>query len=303
MRSFLSLALLSALSSALASPLLLRSVATEFPDPNDDPFYKAPPKLSSYALGQVIRSRAVNTTITAGVKSSYQVLYRTSDTQKNAEATVATIWQPLEPKSPAQILSYHSYMDSDSFDCSPSWAFVQGSASQGKPVTSLDAPIFIEWALSQGIYVVDPDDEGPKAAFIAGYQQGYSALDGIRATKNFYKLPKKTEIAQGTGEWSREHPLLSHWLTPSSQQRWRVCDCLGRVSRWLLRKRPQHHRLCTWWQPCRHSGHLQLSQWWSLFRFRRSRPCGSHECIPDAKYIRHGPHQRHHKGQNCRLSS
>ncbi|UZJ51647.1 hypothetical protein CBS101457_000967 [Exobasidium rhododendri] len=180
-----------------ATPLryLVRDVTTEFPDPTVDPFYVAPANINTYKPGQVIRSRSVTTTITSDVGSSYQLFYRTTNTSNQAEGTVATVWAPTTPKSPAQVLSYHSYMDSTSPDCAVSWAFVQGSASNGKAVTSLDAPVFIEWALSQGIYVVDPDDEGPKAAFIAGFQQGMAALDGIRAIKNYYKLPASTGIA------------------------------------------------------------------------------------------------------------
>lgn len=192
-----SLLLLLAIASArpTARSLHLRDVSTSFPDPNDDPFYKAPSNVNSYKPGQIIRTRSVNTTITSFVGSSFQLLYRTTDTQNKSEVTVATVWAPTTPKSPPQVFSYQSYMDSDSLDCDPSWAFVSGSASQGKPVTSLDAPIYIEWALSTGRYVVDADDEGPKAAFIAGFQQGQAALDGIRALKNHYNLPKSTEIA------------------------------------------------------------------------------------------------------------
>jgi len=194
--------LLSALTLAVALPLqgidhrlFGRDVASAFPDPYQDAFYKAPSNLASYSVGDIIRTRAVDTTILASVGSSFQLLYRTTDTSKNAEATVATIWKPTTPRVPAQILSYHPYMDSDSLDCNPSWAFVQGSGSENTGTTSTDATVYIEWALSNGIYVVSPDDEGPKAAFIAGFQQGMSALDGIRAITNHYKLPKNTEVA------------------------------------------------------------------------------------------------------------
>lgn len=148
-----------------------------FPDPIDDPFYKPPLNLNTYQPGFIIRSRKVNTTISSSkTAGSYQILYRTTDTQNKAEATVATVWEPIHPRSPAQILSYHSYMDSDSFDCAPSWGWLNNSASKGWAPLITDAPIFVDWALKHGIYVLDPDDEGPKAAFIAGFQQGQVSL-------------------------------------------------------------------------------------------------------------------------------
>jgi hypothetical protein len=176
--------------------LHIRNVTTEFPDPIDDPFYHAPANLDTFKPGQVIRSRSINNTVTSDdLRASYQVFYRTTDTQNKPEATVATLWEPAKPKIPHQMMSYHSYMDSPSFDCSVSWAFVNGSDSDGYAPLLTDAPKFIKWALGKGIYVVVPDDEGPQAAFIAGFQEGQSALDGMRATINFFKLPADTGIA------------------------------------------------------------------------------------------------------------
>jgi hypothetical protein len=188
--------LLAGLCTVPARPLRQRSVATEFPDPNQDPFYKAPSNLASYKLGQVIRSRKVVTTVTSSsIKPSYQLYYRTTNTQNGAEGTVATVLAPTSPKSPAQILSYHAYQDSDSFDCSPSWALVNGSKSDATGTTGSDLDVYVDFALSNGIYAIVPDDEGSSSTFIAGYQQGVDVLDGLRAIKNFYKLPSKAGIA------------------------------------------------------------------------------------------------------------
>ena len=187
---------LSLLSLLLANvALAIRMVPRQaFPDPTVDPFYKAPKNLRHYSPGEVIRHRLVNTTIPANVKQAYQVLYRTTDTQGNPESTVATLFKPTKPGKKAQVLSYHVYMDSDVEDCDPAWAFDAGSASKATGTTTTDSAIFINWALNNGIYVVVPDDEGPQAAFIAGFQEGMAALDGMRAIKNFFSFPKKTEI-------------------------------------------------------------------------------------------------------------
>lgn len=153
------------------------SATTTFPDPYNDPFYKAPPNLNNFRPGEIIRSRKVETRISSKkVLSSHQVLYRTMDTQHQAEATVATLWKPINPRSPPQIFSYHVWMDSDAFDCSPSWAWIKHSKSNNLLPVTLDAPIYVEWALDHGIYVVSPDDEGPKSAFMSGFQQGQVCL-------------------------------------------------------------------------------------------------------------------------------
>lgn len=190
--------LVAGLSGSFARPLVsapstASNATAEFPNPRLDPFYAPPANLSAYETGQIIQTRRVNTTIVSDhLASSYQLFYRTTDAIGGAEATVATVWEPKEPKSPAQVLSYHVYMDSASFDCTPSWALVDGSASNGRVSLALDAPVFVKWALSKGIYAVVPDHEGPKAALIAGYQEGPATLDGMRAIRNFYTLPAET---------------------------------------------------------------------------------------------------------------
>jgi hypothetical protein len=179
-----------------AVPLTQRSVATKFPDPNKDIFYKAPSNLTAYKPGQVIRSRSVVTTVTStSLKKAYQLYYRTTNTQNGAEGTVATVFAPKSPNKAGHILSYHAYEDSDSFDCAPSWALVNGSASKATGTTGMDLNTYANFALSNGVYLVVPDDEGSQSAFIAGYQQGYATLDGIRALKNFYKLPANAGVA------------------------------------------------------------------------------------------------------------
>lgn len=186
--------LLAAFATVQALPHSLKARAISYPDPTIDPFYKAPSNLASYKPGQVIRSRSVVTTITENVKSSYQVYYRTTNTQNQASGTVTTIWEPTNARSPPQILAYTVYEDADALDCNPSWTFVNSSA-QGTGAGSTDVPIYIKWALENGIYVTVPDDYGPRSTFIAGFEEGMAALDGMRAIKNFYKMPKKTPVA------------------------------------------------------------------------------------------------------------
>ncbi|GAC93902.1 lipase precursor [Pseudozyma hubeiensis SY62] len=165
------------------------------PDPNDDPFYAQPSNIASYANGQVIQSRKVDTEIgSINNVNTFQVKYRTTNTQNQAQSNLATVWIPSKPASPPKIFSYQVYMDATQIDCAPSYSYVTGLDKPGKGTVILDTPIVISWALQQGYYVVSSDDEGPRAAFIAGYEEGKAVLDGIRALQNYANLPKDSPI-------------------------------------------------------------------------------------------------------------
>ncbi|TKY86840.1 hypothetical protein EX895_004481 [Sporisorium graminicola] len=184
--------LAAAASTALAGPMSRRA---QYPDPNDDPFYKAPDNIGTYANGQVIQSRSATTDIgTSNKVDSFQLLYRTTNTQNQPDATVATVWIPAKPASPPKIFSYQVYEDATQLDCAPSYGFLSGFENSGKAAAVLDSPIVMGWALQQGYYVVSADHEGPKAAFIAGYQEGRAILDAIRALRNFKNLPSSSAV-------------------------------------------------------------------------------------------------------------
>lgn len=185
-------ALVASASVTLAMPMERRA---PLPDPNDDPFYKAPANIGTYANGQIIQSRKVPTDIGNSFNAaSYQLQYRTTNTQEEPEATVATVFIPAKPASPPKIFSYQVYEDSTQLDCAPSYSYLTGLDEPNKVTASLDAPIIIGWALNQGYYVVSADHEGPISAFIAGYQEGRAILDGIRALKNYQELPKDSAV-------------------------------------------------------------------------------------------------------------
>lgn len=132
-----------------------------FPDPNEDAFYKIPSDIASHSLGNILKSREVPTNINASLyEKSYQVLYRTQNSAKDADATVATIWTPKKASTPAKLFSWQVFEDSTQLDCNPSWAFINNTGSQNTLTTSIDAPAYIQWALEQGFYVVAPDHLG-----------------------------------------------------------------------------------------------------------------------------------------------
>lgn len=196
LRAFLA-ALLAGLAMlcSFTNAAVVTRAADGFPDPNIDPFYKVPSDIGRYANGQVINSRPVKTQVlSADIDSSFQLLYKTTDAQDQPDATVATIWVPKKPASPTKVFSLQIFEDASQFNCNPSWAWVDKSDSNNKIPASLDSPIFVAWALAQGYYVVSPDHEGTKAAFIVGKTQGQAVLDGIRALKNYRSLPADSGV-------------------------------------------------------------------------------------------------------------
>lgn len=152
--------------------------------PANDPFYKAPADLASLAPGDVIRSRTTRVQPLPGLKLSYktyQVLYRTTDTQDAPVATVATIMLPLKaPKTGRKLVSYQTAYDGLAAKCQPSYTMQTGKDPQGSAeILQMIA------ALSKGWTVVTADYEGPNNTWIAGKMAGQGVLDGIRAAEGF----------------------------------------------------------------------------------------------------------------------
>lgn len=186
----------NSVNAAAHKRLLGSSGNPDFPDPNVDPFYKVPSTVSSHQPGDVLASREVPTTINnSHYDKSYQILYRTQNSEDKADATVATIWTPKNPRADGTVFSWQVFEDATQLNCNPSWAFINKSKSANTITTSVDAPFYIQWALDQGYYVVAPDHLGSNSAFIAGFQEGYAVLDGVRATIKFNKLSQDSKVA------------------------------------------------------------------------------------------------------------
>lgn len=180
----------SSFTRILFEALCLVSVVTQahaqYPDPNDDPFYRVPDDINQYAKGQVIDSREIETNYTTN--ATYQYSYRTSDAFGNPTSTVGTVWAPLSPQSPAKIVLYSIAEDSIQLDCAPSWSWVNSSSAFYASGQDFDAPILLQFALAQGFYVVNTDAEGPRSALLSGLTEGQSALDGVKAAINLLSI-------------------------------------------------------------------------------------------------------------------
>lgn len=147
--------------------------------PLTDAFYKAPANLTSYALGEVIRYRPFTAKEynSSEVKQAYHVMYRSNGQKGQPAAFITSI---LIPPNAAlinrKLLSYHSFYDSLTLTCTPSYLSTKGRLFEGD---------FVKPALTEGHIVVLPDYEGLDSQWIAGKNTAQGVLDGIRAAINF----------------------------------------------------------------------------------------------------------------------
>ncbi|MFC9995459.1 lipase family protein [Nocardia sp. NPDC127526] len=150
-------------------------------------------------MGQVVDSRpiTVSTVPTSAQLTSWQVKYVSQDTKGRPWTTMATIIKPAAAWSgPPKLLAFLPWIDVLDTACNPSYqlrtdyAYLASTGMIGEMV-NLGA------ALDRGWTVVVPDYLGPENQFAAGYVEGRSTLDGIRAALNFAPaaLPADTRTA------------------------------------------------------------------------------------------------------------
>lgn len=174
---------------ALASPTLNRkqmvtrqsdtttTVLSPIP-PTQDPFYSPTDGYELTSPGTILRIREAPGNLTsllgANCSAAYNIVYRTTNTNYQADWAVTTVFAPLHPV-PA-LLSYQVPYDSAFLDASPSYA-AYGS----------DTELWLQdimTGLSRGWFVNMPDYEGPLASFNAGVQSGHATIDSVRAVLN-----------------------------------------------------------------------------------------------------------------------
>jgi secretory lipase len=145
------------------------------PEPDADPFYRAPAGFESAAPGTVFRSRPVTVTGLglAVPVDAHQFLARSSDAHDTPVTVVGTVMIPagsypgLRP-----LVSYQPAIDSLGDQCNPSYTL--------RTSEEYELPLMMQ-ALSHGWAVVVTDYQGPDDAFAAGRMEGHAVLDGIRA--------------------------------------------------------------------------------------------------------------------------
>jgi Secretory lipase len=150
--------------------------------PTADVFYTSPTsgELAAEAPGNVLRYRALPAaSLGTSLKEGWQVMYRSTNTKNQPVAMVTTVLIPkAAPATGRKLLSFQSFYDSLTLDCSPS-----GQATSN----TLLEKSFFQSALNKGYVVTMADYEGLESQWIVAKNSGQGVLDGIRATLRFSK--------------------------------------------------------------------------------------------------------------------
>jgi hypothetical protein len=167
-----------------AASLVVASPAAALTPPANDPFYQPPTNYASQPNGAVLRTRTVTVTALSVPlpATATQILFKSVDAHKSATAEVVTVMVPTAPwlgSGPRPIVSYQTAEDSVGSQCEPSYALRAGATDAGS-LSAMESPV-IGTLIARGWAVVTTDYEGPHSQFLAGPQEGYGVLDGIRA--------------------------------------------------------------------------------------------------------------------------
>ncbi|KAK0713719.1 secretory lipase-domain-containing protein [Lasiosphaeria miniovina] len=172
--------------------------------PSQDPWYSAPDGWEAATPGSVLKVRHHAYNNTAGLaiphaRDTFQVLFRSTNSQKNATWAVTTVFLPANPRCTNStlasnctqpILSYQLPYDTSCLDASPSFGL-----QFGEPYGEIAA------ALARGWWVSVPDYEGPLASYGANIVAGYITLDSARAVVN----------VSGSTEYGMRHARVALW--------------------------------------------------------------------------------------------
>ncbi|MEC3953664.1 lipase family protein [Nocardia sp. CDC153] len=152
--------------------------ALPIPVPDQDPWYDDPADLDSYAPGQIVRSREVQTRLLGVPFPVYtkQLLFRSEDVHGNPIVTATTVVVPGIPwqGSARPVVSFQEAIDSTDSSCNPSHTLQVG--------TMKESALVVYWLL-QGFAINVPDFDGKFNTFNT-YAEGKMVLDSLRAMKN-----------------------------------------------------------------------------------------------------------------------
>ncbi len=165
---------------------------------SEDSFYTPPIGYGNTAPGTVLKSRPVvikQLELFPLRVQSWQLLYRTTDSDGNPYASVTTVMIPDGPAKARPLLSYQMAYNAIQRECMPSYSLVHAN-----PLNLLEPAPNAAWALppmeitlalaglEKGWAVALPDAGGIDNHFLTPRVMGYTTLDGIRAAKNFAPL-------------------------------------------------------------------------------------------------------------------
>lgn len=159
------------------------SAAKYLQPPSRDPWFEPPAGWQDAKPGDVLRLRAhaYPTLNIRKLADTFQMLYRTTDTNSNASWGTATVFIPDTHRTCSAsnadacshaVVGYAVPSDSVDTDATPSY-LLQMREPYGE----------MRDMLARGWFVLVPDYEGPRASFCAGVQAGHAMLDAGRAIR------------------------------------------------------------------------------------------------------------------------
>lgn len=173
--------------------------------PSKDPFYEPPAGFQHAAPGTILRSRDVKLgflgLIPQKVRAT-QLLYRTTDRNGDAEATVTTVLVPAghSHSQPRHVVSYQCAIDAVSSRCFPSYALRRRAKALG--ALAQWEYLLMAAALAEGWVVSVPDHEGRDGMWGTPHEPGHRVLDGLRATLNYEKFGLSADSKVGLWGYS-----------------------------------------------------------------------------------------------------
>jgi hypothetical protein len=168
------------------------------PLPEHDAFYSytgATP-LADIKPGTVLKHRAVNVAINGSstpIKAD-QLLYRTRGERGAPTVTVTTVLRPATGVVLPRIVDYLSFYDALGSMCDPSYTLPGGDPGAANRSLANEEEALIAAYLAADSIITIPDFEGENLEWTAGHEAGYGALDAVRATESFLKLPRLTKV-------------------------------------------------------------------------------------------------------------
>ncbi|MGV9712305.1 lipase family protein [Gordonia sp. NPDC003424] len=159
---------------------LARAEPVSLPTPLPDTFYSPPKNIAAYEPGAIIESRArANPPAFFDVRT-FQLKFRSTDSQGKPIAAVTTLLVPNHKRPNGPLLTFQHIINATGLECAPS----QALWTQDPNLTIREAPA-LNVVLQQGWTVAIPDHLGPRSSYGAAKLGGQIALDGIRAAQRF----------------------------------------------------------------------------------------------------------------------
>ncbi|AFA72982.1 putative secretory lipase [Gordonia polyisoprenivorans VH2] len=145
-----------------------------------DSFYSQPADIATHRDGDILAVRPRTTPPGFFDVRTYQLKFRSSDSQGKPIAAVTTLLVPIHKQVNGPLLSFQHIINAVGLECAPSQALWTTDPN----LTIREAP-GLNGALQRGWTVSIPDHLGPRSAYGAARLGGQIALDATRAVQRF----------------------------------------------------------------------------------------------------------------------